>query len=425
MRHAQLLVVLGILCTTVLFGCGGGGGGLPPVGPFQPLTVSVQEGTGPGKEAVSEYLGIHASGGPWNSGPDFTWEHPPGLVRFEESPTVHLVQDMTDRERAITHYAVSLINRALPHEWHLEIGSDVSVLVEETAVPDGQIHIGFPTEAPDYFTGRPGSEAASGQSVYQEYDDQQQRWEKVGLRAANVWLNRTFFDAHGDDEATVSVLVHELMHALGLQGHTEQSQFPTSSMTNGWAPVTGGLSDIDATALQVLYTRLGPRTEPEDLSADSLGAWSQDTSVLMGSYGGMTFGVTSQNGLSRPWTNGIRPDTTLTENVALRGTVTWDGALLGMTPTQEPVGGDASLSVDLGTLDGQASFTNLQSRVGEETQWRDGTLEYDIAVSGNFLRGTGGDDGILSGTFYGQSHEGVAGSLERSDLTAAFGALRE
>ena len=276
---------------------------------------------------------------------DFTWEHPPGLVRFEESPTVHLVQDMTDRERAITHYAVSLINRALPHEWHLEIGSDVSVLVEETAVPDGQIHIGFPTEAPDYFTGRPGSEAASGQSVYQEYDDQQQRWEKVGLRAANVWLNRTFFDAHGDDEATVSVLVHELMHALGLQGHTEQSQFPTSSMTNGWAPVTGGLSDIDATALQVLYTRLGPRTEPEDLSADSLGAWSQDTSVLMGSYGGMTFGVTSQNGLSRPWTNGIRPDPTLTENVALRGTVTWDGALLGMTPTQEPVGGDASLSV--------------------------------------------------------------------------------
>ena len=286
MRYAQLLVVLGILCTTVLFGCGGGGGGSlnPIVQPPPVLEITLQEGVGSSSADLVEYLGIHASGGPWTSGLEYEWQHDPGLVRFEEPPTVHLVQDMTDRERAITQYAVALINRALPHEWHLEIGAAVPVLVEETAVPDGQIHIGFPTEAPDYFNGRPESEAASGQSVYQEYDEQQQRWEKVGLRAANVWMNRTHFDARGDDEATLSVLVHELMHALGLQGHVESSQFTESNsyQYGAWKPVTGGLVESDANAIYALYTRLGVATEPEGLSAQSLGPWDQETTVLMG-----------------------------------------------------------------------------------------------------------------------------------------------
>ena len=168
MRYTCTRLCFGIPLVLFLFGCGGGGGGgslnpivqPPPVLPS--LEITLQEGVGSSSADMVEYLGIHASGGPWTSGLEYEWQHDPGLVRFEEPPTVHLVQDMTDRERAITQYAVALINRALPHEWHLEIGAAVPVLVEETAVPDGQIHIGFPTEAPDYFTGRPGSEAAVG-----------------------------------------------------------------------------------------------------------------------------------------------------------------------------------------------------------------------------------------------------------------------
>ena len=37
---------------------------------------------------------------------------------------------------------------------------------------------------------------------------------------------------------------------------------------------------------------------------------------------------------------------------------------------------------------------------------------------------TGGDDGSLTGIFVGRSHEGATGTLERDDLTAAFGAER-
>ena len=51
---------------------------------------------------------------------------------------------------------------------------------------------------------------------------------------------------------------------------------------------------------------------------------------------------------------------------------------------------------------------------GTGTQWLDGDLGYAIAVRGNTFAETGGDDGRLTGIFTGQSHEGAAGTLERS-----------
>ena len=56
--------------------------------------------------------------------------------------------------------------------------------------------------------------------------------------------------------------------------------------------------------------------------------------------------------------------------------------------------------------------------------WDDGDLSYVIAVRGNTFRETGGDEGRLTGVFVGAAHEGAAGTLERDDLTAAFGAAR-
>ena len=80
----------------------------------------------------------------------------------------------------------------------------------------------------------------------------------------------------------------------------------------------------------------------------------------------------------------------------------------------------------------RADFTELQSwaagtapgTLGTGSQWSTGSLGYTITVGGNYLRSTGGDDGTVNGQFYGVDHEGVAGSLERDDLTAAFGATR-
>ena len=45
-------------------------------------------------------------------------------------------------------------------------------------------------------------------------------------------------------------------------------------------------------------------------------------------------------------------------------------------------------------------------------------------MSGNTFVQTGGDEGYLTGGFFGESHEAMGGTLEREDLTAAFGGER-
>ena len=61
---------------------------------------------------------------------------------------------------------------------------------------------------------------------------------------------------------------------------------------------------------------------------------------------------------------------------------------------------------------------------GTGTTWLDGDLRYSIVVDGNTFREVSDADGRLTGVIVGASHEGATGTLERSDLTAAFGASR-
>ena len=442
--------MLGAAGLLALAACGGGGGSstttgggqgpvvtMPPPEPFDTVEASWRRShDGEPASRVAEYLGVHASGGPWQAGPDFTWSHDPGLVRFASPPTVRLAAGASDRERAIAAYAVALINRALPYDRHLTIGADAPAGVagewEQRLpnIPDGELFVEFIDAPPQ--GGRHGSEALAHQDVQTEYDTQRNRWEKKRLRASSVEVDREFFRGRPDHQA-VSVLVHEMLHSLGLQGHVDAPAFQDSNMYNAWFRLDGSLPAIDAAALQALYTRLGAETEPEDLSASSLGAWSRETIHLSGELDDVAFGVRHGNGVSMPWTAGAEPSSALGDNTGLSGTATWNGGLLGFTPALEVVGGNAELSVDLGTMDGRAEFTELQSwaagaapgELGTGSRWNTGHLGYTIAVAGNYLRSTGGDDGTVNGQFYGAGHEGVAGSLERDDLTAAFGAARD
>lgn len=51
-------------------------------------------------------------------------------------------------------------------------------------------------------------------------------------------------------------------------------------------------------------------------------------------------------------------------------------------------------------------------------------LDYSVAVRGNSFVGTGGDDGEVTGAFFGAGHQGMGGVVHRTDLTAAFGGKR-
>ena len=148
--------------------------------------------------------------------------------------------------------------------------------------------------------------------------------------------------------------------------------------------------------------------------------------------GEAAFGVALRNGLARPWASGPAPLAALENNSALFGTVSWNGALLGLTPSAETVAGRARLAVELSTLDGQLEFTGLErwgemaapGEAGSATRWGAGDLEYAVEVRGNSFHRTGGDDGEVAGAFFGAAHEVMGGVLERSDVTAGFGGTR-
>ncbi len=112
----------------------------------------------------------------------------------------------------------------------------------------------------------------------------------------------------------------------------------------------------------------------------------------------------------------------LTNNPALSGTATWSGAILGITPSEQTVVGDAQLEINMTKLNGQLDFTNMEYMTGGA--WSDGGLNYSVRVRGYTFMQTGGDAGEVTGAFFGLDHEGMGGVVERSDMSAGFGGRR-
>ena len=104
------------------------------------------------------------------------------------------------------------------------------------------------------------------------------------------------------------------------------------------------------------------------------------------------------------------------------GTATWTGTVRGYETIAAtfgtPVEGTAELEVDLDSVLDRVDvdFTDFE-RGHADMSWR------NVFVSlGSFRSFLYGD---LEGRFYGDEHEGVAGTFERDDLKGIFGAVRE
>ena len=122
--------------------------------------------------------------------------------------------------------------------------------------------------------------------------------------------------------------------------------------------------------------------------------------------------------------------TTGTHAANLSGTARYAGGLIGAALDHTglpPVTGDAGLALDLGTLDGMASFTSLLVYPdGLPETFGGGTLHYPFGLSDNAIVGTGA--GLtLRADFYGPGHKEVAGILHdpRAGLLASFGATTD
>ena len=383
--------------------------------PAGPARIEPTRSDLPSAARIYDYLSIHGSGEAFEGFGEGPYKVLSGLRRFASPPTVRLRAGMSGRETASAHHAVALINRALPYDLHLRIGPDFPDDYPRVPgtyfrdAPAGELFIEF-TEALRNTDGAPGfAHSDVGTSTPIPTSAQ------AGLNAEE-FRNRPGYQS-------VSVLVHELLHILGLGAHVPGDTYPDSNMFDAWFRLDGSLPAIDAAGLQVLYTRLGAYTPREDLSPTMLGAWEDESMDLIGEIGPVTFGVRHANDITVPFTSGREPGSDLADNARLNGTATWNGAIAGFTPALGNVQGDAEISVSLGTMNGRADFTALEHEDG--STWGDGGLGYTITVGGNYFRSTGGDAGTVNGQFYGTDHEGVGGSVERADLSAAFGARRQ
>ena len=294
-----------------------------------------------------------------------------------------------------------------------------------------------------------------------EFNESAQRHENKGMRAAHVWFNSwvisnaawvrdsdtntwkyQVLDAPAIEsdttqkvytgEKVIRPIVRIMLKALGLYGIVDESEFPDSILAHN----RHRLPNIDNEGLLAAYTRLTPGTQPEDLSAESLGPWNDTSFHLRGDLdfagGEAAFGVALRNGLARPWASGSAPLAALENNSALFGTVNWNGALLGVTPSAETVAGHARLAPR--TLDSRRpARLHRPGTLGREESAGKGWIRRDLGrrrsrifdrVQGNSFYRTGGDDGEVVGAFFGPAHEAMGGVLERSDLAAGFGGTR-
>ncbi len=340
------------------------------------------------------------------------------------SNKVRLIGSSTQREHNRVLAAVRLVNAALPEDSKLSVDPAMPSLSLRNTVREDTYY-------------RDGSELAD--TIHIEFVPERS-WASGG-GAAITWADDDhayvqFYagsNSYGDDRESVILLAHEMMHALGFDGHVSSSFATIMEGTRQiHAASQGGVTQpmsllypVDREALRALYGRLQGSG-----NSTGFGPWSASSLHLHGNGPHAGFGVALRNGYAEPWAYGYLPADDLSNNESLSGSAVWDGELLGLTPNAAVVAGDASIVVNLASMTGRADFTALETwgadmppgDEGTGAIWRDGDLGYTIAVRSNTFRETGGDDGRLTGVFTGLSHEGAAGTLERSDFTAAFGA---
>ena len=230
------------------------------------------------------------------------------------------------------------------------------------------------------------------------------------------------------------IIVHEMLHALGIWGHVDSIEFPDSLMGRAGDFIPNGrhiISKIDREILQIMYM-----SQATDQYND-WGEWSDASFHLMGQNkdGQVQFGVALFNGLPQPWARGTFPDTLLQDS-GLRGTATWNGNLVGYSGPS-PIGGRAELQVDMGTLARDNSEHDLRfrdiyylSRFESQDLSPDSSLwfttpdiDYKVSFNGNVFTNVGGE-GWVTGSIMGLDHEHMAGTVKRTDLIGAFGGSR-
>ena len=157
------------------------------------------------------------------------------------------------------------------------------------------------------------------------------------------------------------------------------------------------------------------------------GFWDGEMKRVTEHEGGVHFGVDNLHRGTAviPWVDASylaapRPN-------ELSGSASYDGTLVGYAANGTALYGDADLSVHFGRGTGVARFHRITDWDGNS--WNRSGYRYDLSLYGHYFDSTIDSqdrDGIpdVVGAFYGFEAETAAGTLQRPEITAAFGAVK-
>ena len=339
-------------------------------------------------------------------------------------PIVRMMSGSSNSDRQDTMTAVRIINSMLPPDWQLTFDSTDT---DNTEVVFNYIGVRFTAAgSPGAGCSFIGKSDVLGCSLTSIQDGR--------AYGGTVWVHPSR-NPHVRDR--LYVLFHEILHVLG-RIHMSQSGFETvmhesrNSATEGWLLLT----PVDEAALYAVYEHLSPGTAKNSLDMTDIDSWSDQSTYVFGLMDhsedqNMLFGAVWQNGLVRPYVAAHNPSPPLpNQSTSAR----WLGRLIGLTPEAETVAGSMAMTINFGSMRGEVDFTAMEKwaaqagpgATGSGTRWGDGDLHYDLRVDERqvFVE-IGGDSGEITGQFFGDGHEGAAGTLKRTDLSAGFAGAQQ
>ena len=200
------------------------------------------------------------------------------------------------------------------------------------------------------------------------------------------------------------VFIHEMIHALGLWGHVPSGQYGLDELMDNRAMLSRKVKEHH-------YLSLVHHYDPNYLDG-----WNGDYELLRGDTGDVGYEVWLMNdslawpiyGFGQVW-SGAHPR-------ELGGSASWRGGLVGYTSGRRFVEGTSALDYEFRADRLSANFTWDGGGAADYPRVETSTLGTIYAKDAM---------GTMHGLFLGDDHEYVSGSLDRTDITAAFGAERQ